>query len=190
MMEIPKFSSTFGISSSAFVGWFLSYGLLPWWKRNKRGNEMRVRECVCIGGRGGRGWGVCVTEARRAEQVPQREREEQDSRVTWEGATTSAWGDWAADKGSIVGEGNLLDKYCKSLYLSSLLESQGRSDQNLYDVNIHCPGLSSHLLKNSWQLCVSIFSWQLCVIIGIWIAPSHVLKGWRVARANTLQSRL
>ncbi len=37
-----------------------------------------MRECVCIGGRGGGGGGVCVTEARRAEQVPQREREEQE----------------------------------------------------------------------------------------------------------------
>ncbi len=40
---------------------------------------MRVRECVCIGGRGGGGGGsVCVTEARRAEQVPQRAREEKE----------------------------------------------------------------------------------------------------------------
>jgi hypothetical protein len=42
---------------------------------------VRVRECVCIGGRGGRGGGgVCVTEARRAEQVAREEQGERHER--------------------------------------------------------------------------------------------------------------
>ena len=114
MMEIPKFSSTLGISSSAFVGWFLrSYGAITMMEEeeeSKRGTCAWVcvyrrkrrtrRRCVCH--RGEKSGASSKTWARGV-------------RATWEGATTSAWGDWATDKGSNVGEGNLLDKYCKSL---------------------------------------------------------------------------
>jgi hypothetical protein len=42
---------------------------------------VRVRECVCIGGRGGGGGGgVCVTEARRTEQVAREEEAERHER--------------------------------------------------------------------------------------------------------------